>query len=109
MTINELILSGIAQIKNEAHKLISPTDWYIIRQVETGIPVPAAITTYRNAVRSITEQRIALISVVTTEDEYYTQLTKQATVPGLEPGTTIPVEGGNPDWPELPDQTAYYY
>lgn len=101
MTIQDLIDSGVNLIKQEAFKRLSSTDWYVTRKSEKGIDIPANISTYRDAVRTVCEQRCVLISAVTTEDEYHNQLTLPASVPGVEPGTTVPVENGMPDWPEL--------
>jgi len=68
----------IAQVKDTANKLLSQSDWMIIRKVERNVDVPAATTTYRQAV--ITEcTRLAtgiagcadvpaLIAVVTTQN-----------------------------------------
>ena len=39
-----------AQVKDTANKLLSQTDWMIIRKVERSVDVPAAVTTYRQAV-----------------------------------------------------------
>ena len=38
-------------IKAYAGKLLAATDWYVTRQIETGVAVPEAIGTYRAAVR----------------------------------------------------------
>lgn len=37
--------------------LLDDTDWYVIRQVETGIPIPLKIRKYRQALRDITNHR----------------------------------------------------
>ena len=66
------------QVKDTANKLLAQSDWMIIRKVERNVDVPAATTTYRQAV--ITEcTRLAtgiagcadvpaLIAVVTTQN-----------------------------------------
>ena len=38
------------QIKDTANKLLTPTDWMIIRKVERNVAVPDAVTAYRAAV-----------------------------------------------------------
>ena len=38
------------QVKDTANKLLSTTDWMIIRKVERSVNVPSATETYRNAV-----------------------------------------------------------
>lgn len=59
----------IQQTKETANKLLSPTDWYIIRQLERNIDVPTDIVEYRAGVITVSEQRETLISSVTTVQE----------------------------------------
>ena len=42
--------------KTQRDLLLSETDWYLIRQVETGEAVPANVLNYRQALRDITKQ-----------------------------------------------------
>jgi hypothetical protein len=44
------------QVKDTANKLLSQTDWMVIRKVERNVDVPADTTTYRQGV--ITECKI---------------------------------------------------
>jgi hypothetical protein len=58
----ELKTSFIAQLKQHAHQLLSSTDWYIIRALESGLlgtpsTVPASASTYRSTVRSLVAAR----------------------------------------------------
>jgi hypothetical protein len=48
-----------------AYTLLSPTDWYVVRQVETGTTTPVGIVSYREAVRDICEQRKLEIDAAT--------------------------------------------
>ncbi len=68
----------IAQVKDTANKLLSASDWMVIRKVERNVDVPADITTYRQAViaectRLVTDIAActdvpALIAVVTAQN-----------------------------------------
>ena len=54
-TIDEVVNQGLKtvmteQVKNTANKLLSKTDWMIIRKVERSVNVPSATETYRAAV-----------------------------------------------------------
>lgn len=40
-----------AQINEQSRKYLASTDWYVIRETETGIPCPAEIKTQRTAAR----------------------------------------------------------
>jgi hypothetical protein len=42
----------VSQVKATAASLLSPTDWKIVRFIETALPVGAEITAYREAVRA---------------------------------------------------------
>ena len=44
------------EVKKERNKRLTETDWYVIRFLERGTPVPEEITTYRKALRDITTQ-----------------------------------------------------
>lgn len=67
-----------AQVKDTANKLLSQSDWMIIRKVERNVDVPAATTTYRQAVIAECTRLTtaiagsadvpALIAVVTTQN-----------------------------------------
>lgn len=41
-------------VKDEAHARLTGTDWYVTRLAENSTAIPALITTYRNAVRAVT-------------------------------------------------------
>lgn len=66
------------QVKDTANKLLSQSDWMIIRKVERNVDVPAATTTYRQAVIAECTRLAtgiagcadvpALIAVVTTQN-----------------------------------------
>lgn len=68
----------IAQVKDTANKLLSASDWMVIRKVERNVDVPAATTTYRQAVIAECTRLTtaiagsadvpALIAVVTTQN-----------------------------------------
>jgi hypothetical protein len=54
---NQVVTKGLkstfkSQVKAQAGGLLSPTDWYIVRNAESGVAVPASVTSYRSAVRA---------------------------------------------------------
>lgn len=53
------------RVKHEAHSLLAPTDWYIIRAQETGKPVPDAVLQWRAAIRAATVRAEAEIAALT--------------------------------------------
>lgn len=67
-----------AQVKDTANKLLSTTDWMIIRKIERNVDVPTETTTYRQAVIAECSRLVmaigastdvpALIAVVTAQN-----------------------------------------
>ena len=70
--IDHLKTQWIKQQKEIAASLFAPTDWYIIRKVDTGIDVPNAIKLYRDEIRLTSDGREDQISQVTTVEELIT-------------------------------------
>ena len=61
---------GIVQEqKDTAASLLSNTDWYVTRKSETDTAIPANVTTYRTAVRTVCGTREAKIAAVSTTEE----------------------------------------
>ena len=54
-----------AQIKETANKLMSTTDWMVIRKVERNVDIPAATATYRAAVITECTRLVAAIAAAT--------------------------------------------
>ena len=58
-----------AQIKDITNKLLSATDWMVIRKAERDIAIPADTVAYRAAVLTECDRLLAAIEAVTTVDE----------------------------------------
>lgn len=41
--------------RGKAIQYLQSTDWYVIRQVETGVPVPDAVKEQRTAARNVVQ------------------------------------------------------
>jgi len=59
----------VARIKSQAAGLLQSTDWYVIRNAESGTAIPANISTYRAAVRSKSNDMEALINAVSSVEQ----------------------------------------
>lgn len=46
----------INQIKNRANKILSKTDWYVVRRQETDKSIPQSVVDHRSEVRSLSDQ-----------------------------------------------------
>lgn len=57
---NQLVTLGLKSVwktntKRIAGGLLQDTDWYVVRNAETSVAIPAAVTTYRAAVRTASD------------------------------------------------------
>lgn len=59
----------IAQIKDTTNKLLSATDWMVIRKAERDVAIPADTVAYRAAVLAECDRLIAAIDAATTVAE----------------------------------------
>lgn len=59
----------IAEQKRTAASLLAPTDWYVTRRAETGAAIPPEVLTYREEVRSVSDEREEQIAACATVDE----------------------------------------
>lgn len=59
-----------AQMKQTAYTLLLPSDWMVVRQTETGAPVPAGWTTHRAAVRVKAADTVAAIEAAADIDAF---------------------------------------
>jgi hypothetical protein len=76
--LTDLKKNWTAQVKDTANKLLSQTDWMVIRKVERSVDIPSDTTTYRQAVITECSRLVtaiagasdvpALITVVTTQN-----------------------------------------
>ena len=66
--VAELKTYFTAQQKDTAASLLSNTDWYVTRKSETDTAIPANVSTYRTAVRTVCGTREAEIAAVTTTE-----------------------------------------
>jgi hypothetical protein len=56
----------VSQVKSTAASLLSPTDWKIVRFIETALPVGAEITAYRESVRAASNANETAINACVT-------------------------------------------
>ena len=88
--------------KTTAGQMLSNTDWYVTRKAETGVDVPADVSTYRAAVRTVCNAREVEITSVTTTEELEALMKAPTQVYDKDTDTMVV----NPEpyltpWPEL--------
>ena len=71
----QLVEQWVAQTKQTAGSLLAPTDWYIVRQAETGVVTPPETLFYRLALRAACGGKEDQINATTTTDELVAYLT----------------------------------
>jgi hypothetical protein len=59
----------ISQVKQNAAAFLAPTDWKIIRFIESATPIGSSVTAYREAIRADSNNHEAAINACTSVDE----------------------------------------
>jgi len=67
-----------AQIKDTTNKLLSATDWMVVRKAERGVAIPADTVAYRAAVLAECDRLLAAITVAANVQELTIVLSNQA-------------------------------
>lgn len=80
--------------KQKARNLLGETDWYLVRNYETGEAVPVDVTTYRAAIRAREDVLTNLIVAATTLEEFMPLVETPLDANG-DPTGVAPVH----DWP----------
>jgi len=83
-----------------AYTLLSPNDWYITRNAETGAAIPVGITSFRTEVRSVCAERQDMIVATTSVPQLASLVTGAGTSSIVGYTTTL-----LPNWPDLSDYT----
>lgn len=65
----------IANTKHTAGTLLAPTDWYIVRNSETGVEIPAAVLERRGEIRSYCDEYEQAIEATTSTEELAAYIT----------------------------------
>ena len=65
----EVQKSAITQINQTAYSLLFPSDWMVVKSVETSTPVPEKMAAWRASIRATATAKVALVNTATTVDE----------------------------------------
>lgn len=84
----ELVILWTATTRQTAYTLLLPNDWYVVREADNGVAVPAEWRTWRETVRLAAGSKVFEIAQTTTTDQLAAYIT----------GPDYPV------WPPSPDQ-----
>ena len=60
---------AITQINQTAYSLLLPSDWMVVKSVETSTPVPEKMAAWRASIRATATAKVALVNTATTVDE----------------------------------------
>lgn len=58
----------LSQIRLQINEDLKDTDWYVIRQIETGVSIPDNVKTYRNALRQLSNNKETVINNANSAD-----------------------------------------
>ena len=84
--------------KTTAGSLLSPTDWYVVRNTETSDAIPVGITSFRSEVRTVSGNRETMINATTDVGQLQSLVTGAGTSSIVGYSTTL-----LPEWPNLED------
>ena len=84
--------------KTTAGSLLSPTDWYVVRNSETSDAIPVGITSFRSEVRTVSGNRETMINATTDVGQLESLVTGAGTSSIVGYTTTL-----LPEWPRLED------
>jgi hypothetical protein len=73
-TIEQLRIIKMNSVNEAAYSLLQPTDWYIVRNTETGDTIPTAVTDRRAEIRQISN---TAESYINSETDYQTLINYQ--------------------------------
>jgi len=80
----------IRQQKEIAASLFAPTDWYVVRKVDTNIDIPADVKQYRDDIRLTSGLREDQIKQTSTFDEFVALVTNPAEIYFEDQKATMP-------------------
>ena len=66
---DQLVDHWVLQVKQTAGSLLAATDWYIIRASETGVAAPKSVLDKRSAIRTLSNEKEALVKATTSTQE----------------------------------------
>ena len=65
----ELVESWTSQVRITAGAMISPTDWMVVRAMDSGVPVADDVKIERQRIRDLSNQKVLAIEATTTTEE----------------------------------------
>ena len=93
-TLSTLQANHSAQIKTRSNNLLIPTDWYVVRKAEASTAIPAKVTAYRTAVRTV---YAAVKSAIAGAGDVDAFAALYVTSVGASSGTPLEVDGTSSD------------
>lgn len=61
--------NAVSQLKTTAYTMLLPTDWMVVKSVETSTPIPSDWNTWRASIRTTCENAITAVNACTNVDE----------------------------------------
>ena len=65
----QLVTYWTGQTRRAAGAMLASTDWMVIREADNGTDVPAATKTWRQAIRTACEEKVAAVEATIDTDE----------------------------------------
>lgn len=71
----QLVQQWTQQTRTTAGTLLTPTDWYVVRELDNNTPTPVEMKDWRQAIRTDCETKIAAIEATATTEELAAYIT----------------------------------
>ena len=81
----------VSQVNQTAYTLLFPSDWMVVKAMETSTPIPADWNTWRASIRTTAADTVALINAATDVDAVANVMSN--IVWANDPNYVAPVEG----------------
>ncbi len=66
---SKLVELWTSQVRITAGTMISPTDWMVVREVDSGVPMTDDVKIERQRIRDLSDQKVLEIEATTTTEE----------------------------------------
>lgn len=94
--------NAISVQNQQAYGLLQPSDWYVVRQAENGVAIPADWDTWRESIRTTYQSQVTMINACTTVPQLQALYVYSDDDPDDDNPPTRPL----PEFPPSPDQTS---
>jgi hypothetical protein len=80
---SELVATFSRDTRSIAGDILTPSDWYVVRESDNGTPVPSGVREWRQETRSACEAKVTMVELTTTTEQLAEYITYTSPSGGL--------------------------